>query len=140
MIFLVLSVYGLLRDKVLPRADDSAGPKRGRSAAVRTACEGNWIAAARSGTCRPRWWFAPFWSKDGTIAQDNDNPKMNPWPSTKKDPDDWVSGDDPMTGAQASCLKTLGEQAEDEDACEDGLSKAEASKRIDILKAKVGLE
>ena len=74
------------------------------------------------------------------MAQDDDNPKMNPSPSTTKDPDDWVSGDDPMTGAQASYLKTLGEQAQDEDVYEDGLSKAEASKRIDMLKEKLGLE
>ncbi|MGY3529326.1 DUF3072 domain-containing protein [Bradyrhizobium sp. USDA 4452] len=31
--------------------------------------------------------------------------------NTEKDPKDWVSGDDPMTGAQASYLKTLAEQA-----------------------------
>ncbi|WP_156433676.1 DUF3072 domain-containing protein, partial [Bradyrhizobium retamae] len=31
--------------------------------------------------------------------------------NTEKDPDDWVSGDEPMTGAQASYLKTLCEQA-----------------------------
>jgi hypothetical protein len=31
--------------------------------------------------------------------------------NTEKDPDDWVSGDGPMTGAQASYLKTLAEQA-----------------------------
>ena len=31
--------------------------------------------------------------------------------NTRKDPKDWVSGDDPMTGAQESCLETLAEQA-----------------------------
>jgi len=31
--------------------------------------------------------------------------------ATKKDPDEWLSGDDPMTGAQATYLKTLCEQA-----------------------------
>ena len=40
-----------------------------------------------------------------------------------------------MTGAQASYLKTLSEQT-DEDAFEPHLTKAEASKRIDRLKAK----
>jgi hypothetical protein len=41
-----------------------------------------------------------------------ENPKVDPpRPSnTEKDPDDWVSGDEPMTGAQASYLKTLSEQ------------------------------
>ena len=33
------------------------------------------------------------------------NPKTDPTDNTKKDPDEWVSGDDPMTGAQASYLK-----------------------------------
>jgi hypothetical protein len=41
------------------------------------------------------------------------NPKIDPAPNsnTAKDPDDWVSGDEPMTGAQASYLKTLSEDA-----------------------------
>ena len=40
------------------------------------------------------------------------HPKIDPAPNsnTEKEPDDWVSGDDPMTGAQASYLKTLSEQ------------------------------
>jgi hypothetical protein len=43
-----------------------------------------------------------------------------------------------MTGAQASYLKTLSEQAHDPDAYDAELSKAEASKRIDELKQKTG--
>ena len=39
------------------------------------------------------------------------NPKTEPTDNAKKDPDEWLSGDDPMTGAQASYLKTLCEQA-----------------------------
>jgi hypothetical protein len=42
-----------------------------------------------------------------------------------------------MTGAQASYLKTLSEQAHDPGAFEDTLTKAEASKRIDALKARL---
>jgi len=66
-----------------------------------------------------------------------DNPKTadRPADNTRKDPEDWVSGDEPMTGAQASYLKTLSEQV-DEDAFAPNLTKAEASKRIDRLKAK----
>ncbi|TPW26137.1 DUF3072 domain-containing protein [Pararhizobium mangrovi] len=60
--------------------------------------------------------------------------------NTRKDPEDWVSGDDPMTGAQASYLKTLSEQAHEPDAYEDGLTKGEASERIDRLKKKAGME
>lgn len=71
-----------------------------------------------------------------------ENPKMNPdtaGPSNQiKDPDDWVSGHEPMTGAQASYLKTLSEQAKDPDAYEPDLDKAEASKRIDALKSETG--
>ena len=68
------------------------------------------------------------------------NPKLDPNPgsNTEKDPDDWVTGDEPMTGAQASYLKTLSEEAHDDAAFADDLSKAEASKRIDALKEKLG--
>jgi hypothetical protein len=49
-------------------------------------------------------------------------------------------GDDPMTGAQSSYLKTLAEEAGDPDAYYENLTKAEASKRIDALKEEMGLE
>ncbi|MCW1430262.1 DUF3072 domain-containing protein [Novosphingobium sp. JCM 18896] len=68
------------------------------------------------------------------------NPKLedHPGSNTEKDPDAWVSGDDPMTGAQASYLATLSEEAGADMPAGD-LSKAEASKRIDELKAKLDL-
>lgn len=59
--------------------------------------------------------------------------------NVEKDPDEWVSGDDPMTPAQASYLKTLCEQAQDQESFADNLSKAEASKRIDALRATLKL-
>ena len=59
--------------------------------------------------------------------------------NTEKDPDDWVSGDEPMTGAQASYLKTLSEQAHEPDAFAEDLSKADASKAIDRLRVKLNL-
>ena len=67
------------------------------------------------------------------------NPKTDPAPdsNTVKDPSDWTTGDEPMTGAQASYLKTLSEKTDT--PYEDGLSKAEASKRIDALREKSGL-
>jgi Protein of unknown function (DUF3072) len=70
------------------------------------------------------------------------NPKLDPNPlsNTEKAPNEWVSGDDPMTGAQASYLKTLCEEAGDPDAYDENLTKAEASKRIDALKQELGLE
>ena len=68
------------------------------------------------------------------------NPKLDEHPgsNTDKDPEDCVSGEDPMTGAQASYLTTLSEQAKI-DPPRDGLSKAEASKMIDELKGALGL-
>jgi hypothetical protein len=59
--------------------------------------------------------------------------------NTEKNPDDWISGDEPMTGAQASYLKTLSEQAHEPSAFNERLTKAEASKEIDRLRQKVGL-
>ena len=54
----------------------------------------------------------------------------------QKDPDRWVTGDQPMTGAQRSYLHTLAEEAHEE--IEDDLTKAEASKKIDELQEKTG--
>ena len=68
----------------------------------------------------------------------NSNP--NATSNTEKDPDDWVSGDEPMTGAQGSYLKTLSEQAHKPEVFEEDISKAEASKRIDKLKARLDLD
>ena len=66
-----------------------------------------------------------------------DNPKKaEPTSNLEKDPDDWVTGDEPMTGAQASYLKTLCEEAHEE--FEPQLTKAEASKRIDRLREQTG--
>ncbi|HET7889534.1 MAG TPA: DUF3072 domain-containing protein [Bradyrhizobium sp.] len=60
--------------------------------------------------------------------------------NTEKDPTDWVSGDDPMTGAQQSYLRTLAEQAHQPDPTDKGLTKAQASKLIDDLRAATGLD
>jgi len=56
--------------------------------------------------------------------------------NTVKDPDDWVTGDEPMTGAQKSYLTTLSGEAGEE--LDESLTKAEASKRIDELQQKTG--
>jgi len=53
-----------------------------------------------------------------------------------RDSDDWISGDEPMTGAQASYLNTLSEECDGPGAFAPDLTKAEASKRIDALNAK----
>jgi len=75
-------------------------------------------------------------SKPGASAKRVDaNPKTAPDPNSnaEKDPADWVSGDEPMTGAQASYLKTLSEETGAE-AYRDDLTKAQASMLIDELK------
>jgi hypothetical protein len=54
----------------------------------------------------------------------------------QKDPDDWVTGEEPMTGAQKSYLKTLSEEAKE--PFDEKLTKAEASKRIDELQERTG--
>lgn len=54
----------------------------------------------------------------------------------KKDPDDWKTGDEPMTDAQRSYLHTLADEAGE--VADDDLTKAEASKRIDELQEKTG--
>ena len=65
-----------------------------------------------------------------------DDPKSNPTGNAEKDPDDWVTGDQPMTGAQASYLKTLTEEAGEE--FDPAMTKADASKRIDELQDRTG--
>lgn len=56
--------------------------------------------------------------------------------AARKDPDEWVTGDESMTGPQASYLRTLAQEAgEPVDA---SLSKAEASKKIDELQERTG--
>jgi hypothetical protein len=54
----------------------------------------------------------------------------------EKDPDEWVSGDDPMTESQRSYLDTLARQAGEELPAD--LTKAEASKHIDRLREATG--
>jgi hypothetical protein len=57
-------------------------------------------------------------------------------PTAEKDPSDWVTGDEPATGAQKSYLGTLARQAGEE--VPDELTKADASRRIDELKDETG--
>jgi hypothetical protein len=56
--------------------------------------------------------------------------------NTEKDPQEWKTGDEPMTGAQASYLKTLSDEAGE--PFDEGLTKAEASLRIDELQQRTG--
>jgi hypothetical protein len=56
--------------------------------------------------------------------------------SVQKDPEEWVTGDESMTGPQASYLKTLANEAGEE--VDENLTKAEASKKIDELQERTG--
>ncbi len=56
--------------------------------------------------------------------------------NAQKDPADWVTGDEPMTGPQKSYLETLAREAGED--VDDGLNKADASKKIDALQDKTG--
>lgn len=53
-----------------------------------------------------------------------------------KEPEDWTTGDEPLTGAQESYLNTLAQEAGE--SVPDGLTKAEASRRIDELQQRTG--
>lgn len=56
--------------------------------------------------------------------------------NTVKDPEDWKTGDEPMTGAQRSYLHTLASEAGVE--VDDDLTKAEAAERIEALQEQTG--
>lgn len=66
----------------------------------------------------------------------SDNRSDAAGPATK-DPDDWTTGDEPMTGPQQSYLQTLAQQAGEEPPKGD-LTKADASRLIDELQERTG--
>jgi hypothetical protein len=72
-------------------------------------------------------------AKEGDVAADRDDIRGS---NLEKDPDDWVTGEEPMTDAQASYLKTLASEAGE--SVDENLSKADASKKIDELQDKTG--
>ncbi len=63
---------------------------------------------------------------------DNQAPQENP----EKDPSQWVTGDEPMTGAQRSYLHTLAQEADTE--VPEDVTKAQASEMIDELQQQTG--
>lgn len=66
----------------------------------------------------------------------DDKSTGRPEPTPEKDPDDWVTGAEPMTGPQRSYLNTLAQEAGERVL--DELNKAEASERIDELRKRTG--
>jgi hypothetical protein len=68
------------------------------------------------------------------MSEQNQDPREQG--NTINDPDEWTTGDEPMTGAQRSYLHTLAAEAGEE--IDDTMTKAEASKKIDELQQKTG--
>jgi hypothetical protein len=73
-------------------------------------------------------------TEEHAMANRNQNPL--PDDAAQKDPDEWVTGDESMTGPQASYLRTLANEAGEE--VDESLTKAEASKKIDELQERTG--
>ncbi|MGI8508046.1 MAG: DUF3072 domain-containing protein [Gemmatimonadaceae bacterium] len=70
-------------------------------------------------------------------ANQNNDDQAQGLSNTVKNPDDWKTGDEPMTGAQRSYLHTLASDVNE--PVDDKLTKAEASKKIDELREETGL-
>jgi hypothetical protein len=68
------------------------------------------------------------------MSQQHNDPREQG--NTVKDPDEWTTGDEPMTGAQRSYLHTLAGEAGEE--IDENMTKAEASKKIEELQQKTG--
>ena len=69
------------------------------------------------------------------MAFKNDIPD-NSQGNAAKDPDKWVTGDEPMTAAQRSYLHTLATEANQE--IDENMTKTEASKKIEELQGITG--
>jgi hypothetical protein len=66
------------------------------------------------------------------MAQQKQTQQTSDDSNTRKDPADWKTGDEPMTGAQRSYLETLSEEVGDK--FDPNLTKAQASEKIDELR------
>src|SRR5690242_19754819 len=103
-----------------------SAPDRRRASVV--LCHGKVCRASASEKAR-----RTRWRDLGRMTPDETTPAME---NPEKDPEDWTTGDEPMTGPQRSYLQTLCREAgEDFDST---LSKAEASKKIEELQRKTG--
>jgi hypothetical protein len=68
--------------------------------------------------------------------QNNNNSNNTTKGNAIKDPEDWTTGDEPMTEAQRSYLHTLAGEAKVE--IDENMTKAQASKKIEELQEKTG--
>ena len=71
-----------------------------------------------------------------TMAEKKKSQEEQPPSNAEKNPDDWVTKDEPSTGAQRSYLHTLATEAKEE--VDENLTKGEASKKIEELQQKTG--
>lgn len=78
----------------------------------------------------------PAGSAGRVPESERDTPADRPDSTPEKDPGDWVTGEESMTGPQASYLQTLSQEAGV--PFDESLTKAEASRRIDELQSKTG--
>jgi Protein of unknown function (DUF3072) len=69
------------------------------------------------------------------MMTDRDKPNANP-PAAIKDPEEWVTGDEPWTAAQASYLRTLSREAGAQ--VPEEMTKADAAKLIEELQERTG--
>jgi Protein of unknown function (DUF3072) len=70
------------------------------------------------------------------VSETSDDTRRAPLENPEKDPSDWVTGDEPMTGPQRSYVQTLAQEAERQ--VPDDLTKAQASELIDELRQQTG--
>ncbi|HLL66850.1 MAG TPA: DUF3072 domain-containing protein [Micromonosporaceae bacterium] len=70
------------------------------------------------------------------MTEQSSSPTQSNPDAAIKDPDEWVTGDEPMTAAQASYLGTLAREAGED--VPEGLSKRDASQKIDELQERTG--
>lgn len=73
-------------------------------------------------------------SAPGVYERMSENEQVNQNP--EKDPENWVTGDEPITGPQESYLNTLAQEAGEE--VPSDLTKAQASEMIDKLQGETG--
>ena len=82
------------------------------------------------------WYGLGNTNRKQVIMKKDNKQSMENTSNTVKNPDEWTTGGEEMTGAQQSYLTTLAQEAGEE--VEDDLTKAEASKKIDELQHKTG--
>ena len=86
---------------------------------------------------KERLWFGLCFNDGKSISMKEQNNNLpNERSNAIKDPNEWTTGDEQMTGAQHSYLKTLSDEAGEQ--LNEDLTKAEASKKIEELQQKTG--